>query len=274
MRRGFTLLELLVVIAIMAMMGVAATGGYSALTRGMRERSTVAAVTAVLNAAKERAMIDRVPTVVFCYNRCLKEAGGTEQANAVVCGEMVAVRRGGRLSGVDGSYLYDEFGDLDVSYESTDDKSDLKDGSGLRLFQFSGGKMSTMRYSIVSDIVYRNELLKVDTFTRGRTNVTAAAFYVIKQGKGAPSWSAGDAYGIEFAELQLPEGFVFGGSSVPTKTGDITSPEVFYFRPDETGDDSSKQIDIDVTRPSAGGQAVRYRSAGSAKADDRGGSIR
>lgn len=274
MKRAFTLLELLTVVAIMAMLGVAASGGYSSLVRGMRERSAVASVTAVLHAAKERAMIDRVPTVVYCYNRCIKEAGGAEKANAVVFGEMVAVRRGGRLTGVDGKKLYDEFGDLDVSYESNESESYLKNGSGLRLFQFAGGKVSEMRYSIVSDVVYKNTNLKVDTFSHGRTNMTAAAFYVLKQGKGSPSWTAGDAYGLEFASLQLPEGFVFGGSSVPTQVGDISTPTVFFFRPDETDDDTSKQIDVDVTRPTAGGRAERYRTAGSATADDRGGTIR
>lgn len=273
MRRGFTLLELLTAVAIMAMLGVAASGGYSALVRGMRERSVVASVTSILHAAKERAMIDRVPAVVFCYNRCLRAAGGAEEESAVVCGEMVAVRRGGRLTGVDGRKLYDEFGDLDVSYESSDRESDLESGSGLRLFQFSGGKMSEMRYSVVSDIVYRNAL-RVDTFTRGRTNLTSAAYYVLRNGKGSPSWAVGDAYGIEFAELQLPDGFVFAGASVPTTAGDLSSPEVFFFSPDETSDDTSKQIDIDVMRPDASGRPVRFRSAGSATADDRGGKVR
>ena len=80
MKKAFTLLELLVVVAIMAMLGVASSGGYNALVRGMKERGAVASASALLRSAKERALIDRVPTVVFCYNRMLREAGGTEDA--------------------------------------------------------------------------------------------------------------------------------------------------------------------------------------------------
>ena len=38
MRRAFTLMELMVVVGIMAFLGVAATGGYNALQRGIAER--------------------------------------------------------------------------------------------------------------------------------------------------------------------------------------------------------------------------------------------
>ena len=87
-RRGFTLLELLTAVSIMALLGVAASSGYNSLIRGMKERGAVAAASAVLRSARERAAVDQSPTVVFCYNRCMREAGGPAEVSAVVCGEM------------------------------------------------------------------------------------------------------------------------------------------------------------------------------------------
>ena len=96
-RAGFTLIELLVVVGIMGMLGVAATGGYAALQRGMEERSAVAVAAALLRSAQERAHVDRLPTVVFCYNRLVKAPTG-EDENGVAVGVMTAIRRAGRLS--------------------------------------------------------------------------------------------------------------------------------------------------------------------------------
>ena len=112
------MIELLTVMAIMAMLGVAASSGYASLQRGMRERAAVAGASALLKAAKERAAVDRVPTAVFCYNRLLKDASAEQDGNAVVVGVMTAIRRTGRISYIRGKYLYDEFGDLDLTYEA------------------------------------------------------------------------------------------------------------------------------------------------------------
>ena len=118
MRKGFTLLELLVVVGIMGMLGVAAAGGYSALGRGMSERGAVASAASLLRAAKERAQVDRSPTVVYCYNRLVKEPTGVDD-NGVVVGVMTAVRRAGRITyTTGGDVLYDEFADLDRSIPS------------------------------------------------------------------------------------------------------------------------------------------------------------
>lgn len=268
MKRAFTLLELLVVVAIMSMLGVAATGGYNALVRGMKERGAVASASALLRSAKERALIDRVPTVVFCYNRMLREAGGAEDANAVVVGEMVAVRRFGRISGVSGQLLYDEFGNLDdFSYEKVDDASELNESGGMRLYRFGGGKMTDMRYSLVSEMIYRRDNdVSAYTFTRGYTNMAVCAFYNLRKSDREPaSWKVGDAYGFEFAELQLPGGFVFG-SDIPTEPGKITAPKVLYFDPEE---DSKPSVDVWTTKPGSGGNVQRFRRAGEAKADEK-----
>lgn len=269
MKKAFTLLELLVVVAIMAMLGVASSGGYNALVRGMKERGAVASASALLRSAKERALIDRVPTVVFCYNRMLREAGGAEDANAVVVGEMVAVRRFGRISGVSNRLLFDEFGNLDdFSFEKVEDTSDLQDSGGMRLYRFGGGTMSDMRYSLVSEMIYRkDESVPAFTFAHGYTNMAVCAFYNLQKSDREPAaWKVGDAYGFEFAELQLPGGFIFG-SEIPTQPGKITTPKVMYFDPEEK--DAEASIDMWTTKPGSGGKPVRFRRAGEVKADEK-----
>ena len=270
MKKAFTLLELLVVVAIMAMLGVASSGGYNALVRGMKERGAVASASALLRSAKERALIDRVPTVVFCYNRMLREAGGAEDANAVVVGEMVAVRRFGRISGVSDRLLFDEFGNLDdFSFEKVEDTSDLQDSGGMRLYRFGGGTMSDMRYSLVSEMIYRkDESVPAFTFAHGYTNMAVCAFYNLKKSDREPDddWKVGDAYGFEFAELQLPGGFIFG-SEIPTQPGKITTPKVMYFDPEKK--DAKPSIDMWTTKPGSGGKPVRFRRAGEVKADEK-----
>lgn len=262
MKRGFSLLELMVVVAIMAMMGVAASGGYKQMIRGMRERGAVAAATAILRTAKERAAVDRMPTVVFCYNRCYRKADSKD--NAVVCGEMVAVRRGGRISTVRGKELYDEFGDLLVANDVAETAADLDRSAGMRLFRFGGAGMSEMRYSVVSEKVLKGEL-PVRGYSVGYTNVTAGAYYNLNRSdREPPAWKAGDPYGLVFAELTLPDGYIFG-QEIPTEPGRITTPKVLYFDP-ESG--STRSIDVWATRPTASGAAEKFRRAGEARSDD------
>lgn len=254
----------MVVVAIMAMMGVAASGGYKQMIRGMRERGAVASATAILRTAKERAAVDRMPTVVFCYNRCYRAAGGKDKANAVVCGEMVAVRRGGRISAVRGKELYDEYGDLLIANDVAESTRNLDQGMGMRLFRFGGAGMTDMRYSIVSEKVLMGEI-PVRGYSVGYTNVTAGAYYNLNRSDREPSaWKAGDPYGLVFAELTLPAGFIFG-SDVPTAPGRITTPKVLYFDPEN---DSTRSVEIRATRPTANGAAEAFRKAGEARSDD------
>jgi len=272
MKRGFTLLELLVVVGIMGMLGVAATSGYSALQRGMAERGAVAAASAVLRAAQERARVDRVPTAVFCYNRLLKAPSGSDE-NGIAVGVMVAVRRSGRISRVRGNLLYDEFADLDLTYDWVDSETDAKKGGGFRLFKFNDADQGSLRmeYSIVSDQVVRDEesenvCFYSGTEQGGMTNLLASAFYDLGNGTiQASNWKVGDGYAFVFIETQLPEGFVFG-RSVPTDPGRISNPEVLEFDPET---DSEEKVKIWTTRPDASGLPQAFREAGEASSDSK-----
>lgn len=272
MRKGFTLLELLAVVAIMGMLGVAAAASYGALTNGMKDRGTCAAATALLRGAKERARIDRMPTVVYCYNVCIRESKHQDDSSIVV-GRMTAIRRVGRISYIRDRYLFDEFADLEKSYAWTNDENELGQMRGHRLFKYNDERSvgKKMEYSIVADDVYSDdEMQMVTTFSGGvnnRTNILLSAFYDLGTSDRSPSggWKIGDGYAAEFAELDLPEGYVFGSSALPRKEGQISEFEAICFDPDE---DANKKVEIYVTRPNAQGHPQAVRKAGEATTDD------
>lgn len=277
MRRGFTLIELMTVVGIMAFLGVAATGGYNAMQRGMAERGAVDTASKILVAAKERAIVDRVPTVVYCYNRLVREADADN--NAIVVGEMVAIRRAGRITRVSGNYLYDEFGDLDRSFESLDDsrKNELQDRKGLRLWWFADSQsaMSSMKYSLVADGVYDDDNLQGFTYSTWAdgfaqsSNLTyrAWAFYDLGGSQHSPVWVVGNGYGFEFQRVQLPNNFIFG-TAVPATVGATSAETGFYFDPENPQD---RSIDVYYCRTDASGKPVPAgQKAGTARSDGGG----
>ena len=265
MKRAFTLVELMVVVGIMSFLGVAATGGYSALQRGMAERGAVAAVSSLLKAAKERALVDRAPTVVFCYNRLLRET--TDNENAVVVGEAIAVRRSGRITCVEGSYLVDEFMDAVGSYDIID-KGDVGSRKGMRLWKFDDSKnnMKTMRYSTVADALVPLDL-QLRTFggwgegdPNGNSNMTHIAYAFYEKGQHGATWQAGNGYGFEFATVQLPKNFVFE-KDVPVNIGDVKDVRAFYFDPENP---EEAAIEIQFCRPDGSGLPKAVHPAGTA----------
>jgi len=275
MRKAFTMIELLVVMGIMALLGVAASGGYAQLQRGMRERAAIAASSALMISAKERAAVDRVPTAVYCYNKLIRDASAAADENAVVVGVMTAIRRYGRLSYVRGDFLYDEFGDLELTYEAlsgdeayssdgkTHSSADLAKRPGMRLWKFP--RSETMEYSIVADAVWCDASMTETIFSGGAnggsTNCLMSAFYNLKHSDHEPSWKVGDAYAFEIGEIQLPHGFIFG-TKVPSTVGKIELVDVIRFDPEEDKDES---VEIWTTKPNASGMPMKFKSAGRAK---------
>jgi hypothetical protein len=212
-----------------------------------------------------------MPTVVYCYNVCIKEPTSDDDSGVVV-GVMTAIRRVGRISYVRGNFLYDEFADLEQSYEATGEEADFNKMRGHRLFKYneesSVGKR--MEYSIVADAVFTNKNAMVTIFSGGinnQTNMLMSAFYDLGTSDRKPSggWSAGDGYAASFAELQLPEGYIFGSSAIPRGAGQISEVEAIRFDPDQ---DSNDSIEIYVTRPDAQGNPHAVRKAGKALADE------
>ena len=272
MKRAFTLVELMVVVGIMAFLGVAATGGYSALQRGMAERSAVDVAVTILQAAKERALVDRAPTALFCYNRLLREA--TEDENAVVVGEAVAIRRAGRITGVSGQYLIDEFLDAVGSYD-VEERNKIANRKGMKLWRFDDKKMSQMQYSNVADAVvpcavrYTSFRGWSDGSGNDVSNYQHVVYSFYKLGGSAhePSgWVVGNGYGFEFAHVQLPNNFIFE-SAVPSQVGQIEQVKAMYFDPDNMQDDS---VTVRVCMPNQSGMQRAHHDAGVASSKEKG----
>ena len=267
MKRGFTLIELLTVVGIIGFLGLAAASSYSALRRGIAERGAVAVATSFLREAQERAHIDRLPTKVFCYNRLVKEPSGQEDVGIVV-GIMTAIRRSGRITaiGAGNKLLYDEYADLDSTYEWVETSADADQyGGNMRLFKFDAS--SDMSYTTVSDLIVRDSESVLATIFSGAipggaTNLLSSAFFDRQRGQNVPSWKVGDAYGFEFAEVQLPDGFVFGKKDIPTKMGDIKIEKTYYFK---ANDDLNDAIEIWSTKPDGSGRPKIFKKAGEAR---------
>ena len=294
MRRAFTLIELMVVVGIMAFLGVASTAGYSALQRGIAERGAVDAATSLIRAAKERALVDRTPTVVFCYNRLVSEA--TETENAVVVGEAVAVRRAGRVTWASGQNIVDEFLDVVGSYDIVPG-ADMVNRKGMKLWKFGDTRPSQMEYSIVADAVEPIQLslttyggwangengkppteafapggnMRDKASNSGSMNFVAYAFRDLGGSDFPPSggWKAGTGYGFEFARMQLPNNFIFG-SSIPGAGRIQPIGQPLYFDPDNIQDET---IEVQFCMPDASGMPKAHHRAGTASSKEKGQAI-
>ena len=216
-RRAFTLVELMVVIMIMGILGTVSVGGYRAMRRGIEERGVMQNVNQFIRSAYQRAQIDRLPVAVYFWNETLREE--TDVEPIIVVGKAVAVRRAGRLTKVQGSYLYDEFGDLsfnrlvldedDEGMSGADDSGGAVQDDGVYLYKISGNEGSQPQRSLISQTTKRMTLTE-PLILGGQGEMENYAYELID--KGGVVWQTGDAYGFEFAALELPHGFIFGST--------------------------------------------------------------
>ncbi len=228
-RRGFTLLELLMVIGIMGLMGSITVGGYRAMRRGMEERSVFQNVNQFVRAAYQRAQIDRQPVCVYFWNETLRPANNDEGEPAIAVGKAVAVRRAGRLSFRQGQLLYDEFGDLSADEDGSDENGSDEESSGkggVYMYCLNGNE-SSMQRSTVEEIPVS---VTVDApFAQSGGTRKSIQFYAHRLAKTSGSsytgWKTGDAYGFEFAEIQLPHGYLFGKKYDANTAGPMAASE-------------------------------------------------
>ena len=217
-RSAFTLVELLMVMMIMGLLGTLTVGGYRAMQRGMEERGVMENANHFIRAAYRRAQIDRQPVAVYFWNETLREETDTEPM--IVVGKAVAVRRAGRVSRYIDPYLYDEFGDLDKErlIESAEDEDEENADSGstendnlVPLYKMNS--RSSNGRSLVSQTTKKVSEQNKDTLLSTDRMVEIPCYaYVLKSAGTAGEWHVGDAYGFEFAEIQLPHGYLFGSS--------------------------------------------------------------
>ena len=230
-RKGFTLLELLVVVGIMGLLGTASIGAYRSITRGMEERGALQNASQFMHAAFQRAMIDRQPTAVYVWNETLQSS--TADENEIVVGKAVAVRRAGRITGVDGNYLQDEFADLNLTYPVNEGS---QNGSTMFLYQLDNVQDGLKR-SRVYDSVHRSSVSEIYLLNPvgGATEQTTGSLpapsgsgtiniygFEIENANGV-TWEVGNAYGFEFMSLELPHNFIFGNSQ-GDYSNDISNP--------------------------------------------------
>lgn len=245
MKKAFTLIELLVVIGIMGLLGTASVGGYRAMQRGMAERGVMENVNAFVRAAYQRAQIDRQPTAIYFWNETMR-GDASEDLPGIVVGKAVAIRRHGRITEVKGDYLYDEFADLNLSYQTADAAASSAAGEGAGdsrkntmylypLDRLSDNESKVLRAIVDQKVVGRPLTPYYLSGKDGGALPNDAAYYNDgigsslasdeKDGQmkvyafkvadaGGVAWKVGMAYGFEFARLELPHGFVFGSPSL------------------------------------------------------------
>lgn len=280
-RRAFTLLELLIVMAIMGMMAVMSVGGYRAMRRGMQERAVMTNVNQFIRAAYQRAQIDRLPVSVYFWNETLRLGSDDQGGVDVVVGKAVAVRRSGRITGVQGSYLTDEFGDLRFSRMiSEDDEEDVNEASksssdgGMYLYRLNGDESGTSERSRVSETTTAKPLNgepllgwsgsgTQENAALKSGDIDAYAFEVLDGTQG--KWSVGDAYGFEFADITLPHGYLFGSAYSRSLSSPIAGKSMMRFNP--SGDDGSAgsggdTITIYSFAAGSGGGSVTTKAVG------------
>lgn len=273
MKKGFTLLELLIVVGIMSMLGTISVNGYRAVVRGMEERSAISSASAFLRAARQRAQIDNKPICIFWWNEMLKAE--TEDEPAIIVGKAIAVQQVGRISGTDGDLLIDEFSDLDAGYEVAPDGTNPDTRMNMRLYNISSTECDYALVSTqVAEIYYEDDRssylksdpnerkLKSDASSSGSTEEGIRVFAFKKLG-GSASFDAGDAYGMEFANITLPHGYLFGSQAPTSMSQPISGRDKKLYSKPKTTDKSVFNIEIFSLRPDKG--KLTSKSVGSAK---------
>lgn len=265
-RKAFTLIELLVVIAIMGLMGTITVGGYRAMRRGMEDRGVMQNVNQFIRSAYQRAQIDRLPVSVYFWNETLSDAKNADEVPVVV-GRAVAVRRSGRITKVNGSYLFDEFGDLSFNRLVLDEDTDQEgicisgedvEGEGLYLYRLQGDEGSSPKRSVIATSTSKETLNEPCLVSGVQFSMPCYAFYVVDA--GGVNWKAGDAYGFEFAELTLPHGYIFGSTYSRSTSSPVAGEDAIRFRVGSNsgsgaaqGTDGRDTITISNLRPDKSG---------------------
>jgi prepilin-type N-terminal cleavage/methylation domain-containing protein len=237
MRKAFTLVELLVVVGIMGLLGTVSVGGYRAMQRGMADKGVMENVNSLVRAAYQRAQIDRQPTAIYFWNETIRESSDTE--NEIVVGKAVAIRRYGRITQVRSPYLYDEFADLHLTYQTDDEEDGNSDDNTMFLYPIDNladiESSAALRRSTVSGKVFKRTMTPLYLSTANGTmegdsgtgEIETYAFELVDE--GGVSWEAGMAYGFEFARIELPHNYIFGSSYSTTSKDPVREAGTMVF---------------------------------------------
>jgi hypothetical protein len=221
----------------MGLLGTVSVGGYRAMQRGMADRGVMENVNSFVRAAYQRAQIDRQPTVIYFWNETIRESTDTD--NEIVVGKAVAVRRYGRISQVQGQYLYDEFADLQLTYQTDDEENSSSDENTMYLYPVDNlsdlESSSALRRSVVSGKVFKKEMTPLYLSTEngvmegnsGDGKIVTYAFML--ENAGGVTWEPGMAYGFEFARIELPHNYIFGSAYSTTSKDPVREAGTLVF---------------------------------------------
>ena len=254
MRRcAFTLIELLMVVMIMGILGTVTVGGYRAMQRGMEDRGVMENVNHFIRSAYRRAQIDRQPVAVFYWDELLR--GETDTESLIVVGKAVAVRRAGRVTSTEEGGLCDEFADLDKELLVVD-SDDLDDDGNKDSGKTAKADNLMAIYKMNSDgdcgrqlVIHTTKPVIVsDFFTSGKKVDIQSYAYVPADGA---KWEVGDAYGFEFAEIQLPHGYTFGSEKLTHAGGEPNVKHLWFNVGENPG---SPDVKVYCLRPNKAGE--------------------
>lgn len=224
-----------------------------------------------MKVAYQRAQIDRAPVAVYFWNETLQKETDTE--TLIVVGKAVAVRRAGRISGVSGNYLRDEFGDLRYSRltldedEDEDRESSGSSEDGIYLYQINGAADGAERKrSIISQSTQAKPVSQELALGQGSVEIDAYAYELLD--RNGVTWAVGDGYGFEFAEIQLPKNFIFGTSYRTDTASPVQDVQKSLFTPGKVSagsgatagsGSSGRTIQVSALRPNASGDVTAQK---------------
>ena len=215
----------------MGLLGTITLGGYRAMQRGIEERGVMENVNHFIRSAYRRAQIDRQPVALFFWNVTIREE--TDDEPIVVSGRAVAVHRTGRVSRYVAPYLYDEFSDLErerlvtgsEDWDEGNAASGAVDSDNLVPLYKLNSKNSCGRSLVSQTTVNVTEQNRDLLLSEMATRPIPCWAYVLAELGTVDSWNVGDAYGVEFADLELPKGYLFDSNYKRTPRDRLTSSD-------------------------------------------------
>ncbi len=287
-KSAFTLVELIVVIGLIAMLATVSIAGYAAATRGMEERAVVDDTISFIRMARQRSLIDNVPTAVIFSTTQIKEAGAGGDVDELPekAGVATAVRLGGRISFVGGNLLYDEYADWEKSYSSTARIGSSSSDEGMRIYNMSKivgnisegieSKSENIQLDLYSSIInsyversngegFENDYMintdkTIDDWLKDvakREDDKYRYGFRVIGGLSVGQWQIGDAYAFEIATLKLPSGYCYGNVSLNSEAKNDPIMAIIFWP--NIASSQSYQLSV----PSIAISAARLGSGGS-----------
>lgn len=219
-------MELLVVMSIMGLLLALGTVSYFSAIAGMAQRSAVDHLMSTLTTARQRACMDATRIGVIWYNESADGSSTNVVPTYAVCKAI------GRVSRVEGNYIYDEFTSLDEMFGTAPNSlgSKLK---GMRIFNMTQGNMTLV---IPRAVEFQGAQMLPSPYGMliGAGNLTGFTYYGLEKHASSSTWTwnNGDVYGVVSTEPQtLPKGIVFSSLAEDRETTQL-SDNCIWFYPD------------------------------------------